>query len=134
MSAPLRILVVDDDLLVKRTVAAALADVCAAQVWEARTGEEGLSLAALHRPDLILLDLDLPDMDGLRVCEVLRADGHPQAAIWILTGLAADPDLIQAAMRLADRVIQKPISIAELSRAILDRIVPHGPPLSWLGD
>jgi len=133
MSAPLRILVVDDDLLVKRTVAAALADVCAAQVWEARTGQEGLSLAALHRPDLILLDLDLPDMDGLAVCEALRGDEQP-AAIWILTGLAADQDLIRAATRLADRVIQKPISLAELSQAILERIVPHGPPLSWVGE
>ena len=133
MSAPLRILVVDDDLLVKRTVAAALADVCAAQVWEARTGQEGLGLAALHRPDLILLDLDLPDMDGLAVCEALRRD-EQSVAIWILTGLAADQDLIRAATRLADRVIQKPISIVELSQAILERIVPHGPPLSWVGE
>ena len=129
MKPDLRLLVVDDDSLVTRTLAEALTETCSAQVWSAASGEEGAHLAALHHPDLVLLDLDMPGADGLDVCRELRA--HPATAetvIWILTGLQPDSERLAHTAGLADRVLIKPVSLLELTLAIQQTITPQGPP------
>jgi two-component system phosphate regulon response regulator PhoB len=135
MGSVLRILVVDDDALVTQTLAGALEDTCAAQVWAAGSGEEGERLAALHKPDLILLDLDMPGRDGLDVCRALREhEDMANTTIWILTGLAPDSDRMQTAVALADQVLLKPVSLADLTLAIQVTITPRGPWLCWVTD
>ena len=132
MGPVLRILVVDDDALITHTLAGALADACEAQVWSAGSGEEGARLAALHRPDLILMDLDMPGVDGRDVCRDLRRQEALSATtIWILTGLTRESPLVQEAATLADRVLQKPVSLQELIAAIQETITPRGPRLQW---
>lgn len=132
MKPVLRLLVVDDDPLVTRTLAGALAETCEAQVWSAGSGEEGVRLAALHQPDLVLLDLDMPGVDGRDVCRALRQEeALSSTSIWILTGLASDSPLLQEAATLADRVLIKPVSLLELTLAIQETIIPHGPLLQW---
>ncbi len=132
MRPVLRLLVVDDDALVTRTLAAALAETCEAQVWAAGSGEEGTRLAALHHPDLILLDLDMPGVDGRDVCRDLRQqEAMGKISIWILTGLPRESALLQEAATLADRVLLKPISLQELTLAIQETITPSGPLLQW---
>ena len=133
MKPALRILVVDDDPLVTRTLAEALRETCEAQVWAAGDGREGARLAALYQPDLVLLDLDMPGTDGLAVCHELRS--HRATAgttIWILTGLAPEADLRQETSAVADRVLIKPVSLLELTLAIQEAIVPAGPRLQWV--
>ena len=71
MSNALRILVIDDELQIQRAICTILTEKGFA-VRTASCGEEGLTLAAANEPDLIILDLGLPDMDGVEVCTRLR--------------------------------------------------------------
>lgn len=133
MKPVFRILVVDDDAPLAHTLAAALAETCQAQVWTAGNGTEGKRLAALHQPDLVLLDLDMPGVDGLNVCRELRQ--QPQldgTAIWILTGLPPESERLAQGAAVADRILLKPVSLAELTTAIEEAITPVGPRLQWV--
>lgn len=133
MKPNFRILVVDDDPLVKQTLAMALQDVCQAQVWAAANGEEGVELAELHKPDLLLLDLDMPGLDGLGVCQQLAQHGDmAQTKIWIVTGLTLDSELIRELSTYTDQILRKPISLTKLIEEIQARISPHGPRLQLL--
>jgi DNA-binding response OmpR family regulator len=132
MSPVLRILVVDDDALVTQTLAGALEDTCQAQVWAAGSGEEGVRLAGLHKPDLILLDLDMPGRDGLDVCRAVREQPDTrETTIWILTGLSPEAERMKTATALADQVLLKPVSLGDLTLAIRATITPKGPWLRW---
>ena len=65
------ILVIDDEVQIRRAIANALRDL-SDRMLEASTGEEGIDLAATARPELIVLDLGLPDMPGVEVCREIR--------------------------------------------------------------
>ncbi len=91
-------------------------------VHHATTGEEGLELARVHHPDLILLDIMLPGMDGFDVCRRLRAtSGTP---ILMLTARSQELDRVMGLELGADDYITKPFSFRELLarvRAMLRR-------------
>jgi diguanylate cyclase (GGDEF)-like protein len=104
------VLVIDDVALIRTMVKQSLAD-SGFTVAEAESGEEGLQRAEELRPDLILLDVILPDRDGFAVCRSLRAKtwGH-QLPIVMITGLD-DMDSIQQAFDAgATDFITKPIT------------------------
>lgn len=77
------------------------------------TGSEGLMAAAEWEPDCVLLDLMLPDDNGYRVCETLRAR-DPIVPIIILTAKAQEADKIRGLEAGADDYVTKPFSVAEL--------------------
>jgi two-component system KDP operon response regulator KdpE len=106
-----RVLVIDDEPGIRRVVRAALRD-DVSSVLEARSGNEGLSLAAAERPDLIVLDLGLPDMDGIDVCRRLRA----WTTVPILVLSARDSETEKTALldAGADDYVTKPFGPAEL--------------------
>ncbi|MGE5403724.1 MAG: response regulator [Candidatus Saccharibacteria bacterium] len=79
---------------------------------EASTGEEGLNRAAIDRPDLIVLDMGLPDLDGLEMVTRLRE--WSTTPILILSVREQDNDKIQALDRGADDYLTKPFSMGEL--------------------
>jgi DNA-binding response OmpR family regulator len=135
MSLQLRILIVEDDPLVKQTLAAALEASCDAQLWTAATGDQGLALATLHRPDLLLLDLNVPGLKGQEVCAAIAERSDMIATrIWIMTGLTMDAESRETLACYADRILEKPLSVATLSEEIRSLIQPQGPPLQWLGE
>ena len=112
MNAPLetcRILLVDDDLVL-RTMAAQTLVQAGFTVTEAANGEEGLRLCRELQPDLVLLDIVMPGIDGFETCSRLRSlPGGPDLAIMMLTGLD-DTDSVERAYRSgADDFITKPI-------------------------
>jgi len=72
---PLRILVVDDERAIRRFLKVSLGN--QHTVFEAANGEEALQAVAVERPDLVILDLGLPDMDGAEVTRRLRVDTNP---------------------------------------------------------
>ena len=98
MSGPLRVLVVDDDFMVARVHRRFVERVPGfAVVGEARTGAEALDAVREHRPDLVLLDIYLPDMTGLEVLRALRADADPVDVL--VVSAARDLDTVQEAYR-----------------------------------
>ena len=113
-AAPLRtqsILVIDDELQIRRAVGAALQPLCD-NVLEAMTGAEGIRIAASLTPGLIVLDLGLPDMAGIAVCqEVRRLSSVP---IVVLSARHAEREKIDLLTAGADDYVTKPFSLAEL--------------------
>ena len=86
------------------------------------TGAVGMSLVAEHRPDVVLLDVGLPDMDGRDVCRALRADSD--VPIIMLTARGTETDRVVGLELGADDYVVKPFSVAELAarmRAVLRR-------------
>ncbi|MHB8079728.1 MAG: response regulator [Candidatus Krumholzibacteriia bacterium] len=81
------------------------------RVLGAGTGEEGLALARAEAPDLIVLDLMLPGMDGLQVCRELRADPRARALpVLILTARGEEADVVAGLETGADDYMTKPFS------------------------
>ncbi|MCL2822657.1 MAG: response regulator transcription factor [Polyangiaceae bacterium] len=98
----------------------------------APTGREGVSLAALRKPDVVLLDLMLPDINGYQVCEEIRRR-DPFMPIIMLTARSQETDKIRGLDAGADDYVTKPFSVAELTariRAIVRRAsrVPDATP------
>ena len=84
---------------------------------EALDGAEGLRLALVMDPDLILLDLMLPKMDGFEVCRRIRA-GNAQMGIIMLTARTQEMDKVSGLMTGADDYVTKPFSPAELTARV----------------
>ena len=85
---------------------------------EAYDGAEGLEMARTEQPDLILLDVMLPKMNGFDVCRTLRAEGYAVPVI-ILTAREEETDKIQGLETGADDYITKPFSMRELVARVL---------------
>ena len=119
-----RILVVDDEPQIRRALATNLR----ARGFEidlAETGEEALELAARHRPDLVVLDLGLPGIDGVEVVRGLR--GWTNVPIVVLSVREAEADKVEALDAGADDFVTKPFGMDELlarMRAALRRAAP----------
>ncbi|MGV9283547.1 response regulator transcription factor [Streptomyces sp. NPDC003730] len=108
---PARILVVDDDPTVAEVVAGYL-DRAGYRVDRAGDGPAALARAAAHRPDLVVLDLMLPGMDGLEVCRRLRGQGP--VPVVMLTARGDEDDRILGLEVGADDYVTKPFSPREL--------------------
>jgi two-component system, OmpR family, KDP operon response regulator KdpE len=105
------ILIVDDEPQILR----ALKTILTARRFKvelANTGEQGLALAAARQPDLVILDLTLPDMDGFRVCEQIRE--WSRVPIIILSVRDNERDKVAALDKGADDYLTKPFGIEEL--------------------
>jgi two-component system KDP operon response regulator KdpE len=119
------VLVVDDEPQIRRAVRTSL-NARDYEVLVAATGEEGLSLAAARSPDLVVLDLGLPDLDGAEVIRRLRA--WTEVPVIVLTVRDEQPEKISALDAGADDYITKPFDMDELlarMRAMLRR-TQHG--------
>ena len=118
---PLTVLVIEDEPQIRRIVRAAL-QTPATRVVEARDGTTGVDLAAAERPQIVVLDLGLPDMSGAAVCTALRA--WTQAPILVLTARHSDAEKVALLDAGADDYVTKPFSTSELQarvRALLRR-------------
>jgi DNA-binding NarL/FixJ family response regulator len=118
MTGPVRVMVVDDQALVREglmTLLGAAPDI--APVAAAADGEEAVRLAARHRPDVVLMDLRMPVVDGVEATRQIRA-AQPETEIVVLT-THADEDSILDALRAGARgYLTKDAGIAEISRAV----------------
>ncbi|MER6136281.1 response regulator transcription factor [Streptomyces sp. BV286] len=106
-----RVLVVDDDPTVAEVVSGYL-DRAGYEVDRAEDGPSALARAAAHRPDLVVLDLMLPGMDGLEVCRRIRARGP--VPVIMLTARGDEGDRILGLEVGADDYVTKPFSPREL--------------------
>jgi two-component system KDP operon response regulator KdpE len=104
------ILIIDDEVQIRRALANALGHL-SDRVLEASTGAEGMDLAATSRPDLIVLDLGLPDMAGATVCrEIRRWSSTP---IIVLSARHEEAEKVELLTAGADDYVTKPFSLAE---------------------
>ena len=91
------------------------------KIQEASCGEVGLELLAEAKPDCILLDYRLPDMDGLDFLDRLRASGEDPAAVVVLTGQGDEAVAVQAMRKGAQDYLVKGLGSAELRQAMRQR-------------
>jgi two-component system KDP operon response regulator KdpE len=111
MTAPARILLVDDELSIQRSVAPLLQS-RGYQVDVAGTGAAALTMAAGRPPDLIVLDLGLPDLDGTEVCRRIRMESA--VPILVLSARGSEADKVRALDLGADDFVTKPFGAEEL--------------------
>ncbi|MBC9034321.1 response regulator transcription factor [Sphingomonas sp. JC676] len=124
---PRTILVVDDDPHIRQLLLFAL-DKAGLDTIEAEDGEAALALAERHHPDLVILDINMPRMDGLEVCRRLRAAG--ETPILFLSSRDDEIDRVLGIELGADDYVVKPFSPREVvarSMAILRRTASRPP-------
>ncbi len=105
------VLVIDDEVQIRRLLRACL-EANGYQVREAATGQEGISAAAQHPPDVVILDLGLPDMDGGSVLKRLRE--WSRVPVVVLSVRDGEEDKVAALNNGADDYVTKPFSSGEL--------------------
>jgi DNA-binding NarL/FixJ family response regulator len=114
----IRVLLVDDDPLVRSGLRMLLAGADALEVvGEADDGRGVLAAVDLHRPDVVLMDIRMPQLDGIEATRLLRAQPDPPAVI-VLTTFDADEDVLSALRAGAAGFLLKDTPPAELVRAI----------------
>jgi len=118
------ILVIDDDDDLRSALAEQIALEDDFQVVEAATGEAGVEAAKASSPDLILLDVDLPDINGREACARMRAAGI-KTPIIMLTAATSDSDTIQGLEAGADDYVAKPFRFAVLLARIRVQLRSH---------
>jgi two-component system, OmpR family, KDP operon response regulator KdpE len=117
-----RILVIDDEPQIRRIMRETLIS-SGYEVDDAKNGMEGLEKLRQFRPDLVLLDINMPDMGGVEVCKAIRNDSN--IAIVMLTVRKSEADKVAALDAGADDFVTKPFSTPELLariRAALRRV------------
>ena len=124
---PVRILIVDDDRALRDALRRALV-LGGYEIVPAASGEEALAQATTGAPDAVVLDIGLPDIDGLEVCRRLRGSGN-RVPVLMLTARDAVSDRIDGLDAGADDYLVKPFDVGELQarlRALLRRSGANG--------
>jgi DNA-binding NarL/FixJ family response regulator len=127
VSAQIRVLVVDDDALVRAGLSMVLGGVEEiAIVGEASDGNEVAQAVAKHEPDVVLMDIRMPGMDGLAATELLRANDDAPEVI-VLTTFEVGDDVLRALRAGASGFLLKDTPPADIVRAV--RAVAAGEPM-----
>jgi DNA-binding response OmpR family regulator len=113
VSEPLRILIVEDNPALRESLASLLA-FHGHRADFAADGRSGLALALADPPDVVVLDLGLPGLDGVRVCEALRARADRHVPVLMLTARHAIEDKLRGFQAGADDYLVKPFAGEEL--------------------
>jgi DNA-binding NarL/FixJ family response regulator len=117
---PTRVLIADDHTLFAEALEAILAvDDRIAVVGRAKDGSEAVDLAGALRPDVVLMDISMPVMDGIEATALI-AEQVPDASVLVLTGSDAPADIDAARRAGASGYVTKDRIAAELVEAILD--------------
>jgi two-component system KDP operon response regulator KdpE len=129
------VLIIDDEIQIRKFLRAPL-DAYGFKVVEAATGREGISQTAKYKPDLLLVDLGLPDFDGKQVIRELRE--WTQVPIIVLTARDQEQEKIDALDAGADDYVTKPFGVGELLariRVSLRRsLTPENEPILTYGE
>lgn len=134
MTAATRVLVVDDEPQILRALTSTFR-AAGYDVETAATGEEALTLAAVHPPEAVILDLMLPDRSGTDVCRELRT--WTQVPILVLSAVGNEREKVAALDAGADDYVTKPFGVEELLarlRAALRRVAPATGPVIEVGE
>ncbi|MBC8063926.1 MAG: response regulator [Chlorobia bacterium] len=111
MPEPLKLVVIEDEAPIRKFLRASFSEEDAS-IYEATTGEDGIRAVAHRNPTIVLLDLGLPDIDGLEVVRRLRE--WTQVPIIVISARGKEQDKVSALDLGADDYLTKPFSIGEL--------------------
>ncbi|CAM8626674.1 CheY FOG, CheY-like receiver [Comamonadaceae bacterium] len=122
------ILSVEDTAGIRRLIRMTL-EYMGFQVLEAADGEEGLSMAREHRPDLVLMDVRMPGVSGLTACEVMRSDPELRAIPVVMLSSAGGADDIAAGLESGAKAYLvkpfQPVELIELVTRLIEEADPH---------
>jgi two-component system, OmpR family, KDP operon response regulator KdpE len=121
-----KVLVVDDERQIRRALSLNLG-ARAYEVVEASTGRAALEMASAEHPDLVLLDLGLPDMDGMKVLTELRERGS--VAVIVVTVRDDERSRTEALQAGADDYVTKPFDMADLIERVRAALRRNAGPL-----
>lgn len=122
------ILVVDDDPRLLHVVSVYLG-IENYDVVTASSGEEALEVLGQNNPDLVILDVMMPGMDGIQVCEAIRANPTTRdLPVLMFTALSSDEDVARAQRAGASKHITKPFTLGALGSVIRSFLNPAGAP------
>lgn len=114
-----KILVVEDEEDIIELICEIFDDIVSYETLYARDGEEALRIARTNNPDIILLDIHLPKMNGYQLCKFIKSDAiMSQAKIIMLSGMTQNCDILQAQQAGADDYIAKPFTSTVLVKKI----------------
>ena len=120
-----RVLLADDDEAVRALVKATLNDTKRWQIIEARNGLEALGLAKSEKPDLIILDVSMPYLNGFEVCRQLKDNPETRGiSILLVTGFPKDEHMERVRQVGANGYLSKPFSVADLLIKVEDALEP----------
>ncbi len=120
----MKLLIVDDSSVVRRSIQRHIDSGRVTEIIEARNGNEAVSLFTMHRPDLVTMDITMPEMDGIRAVEEI-VKIRPDVRILIVSAMADKHTAIQAVRKGAKGFLLKPFTPTELNEAI-DEIFNDG--------
>ena len=116
------ILIVDDDPMIRKLIATTLEDVSGYRLQEASNGAEAIARAVEGRPEIVFLDVDMPQVDGIEACRRLRSDPTTAGATIVMLTGDSGPTAERGALAAgADLFLTKPFSPLHLLR-LVDRI------------
>jgi DNA-binding response OmpR family regulator len=121
---PPRILVADDDQDILDMIAFTFSDENFHLLF-AHDGQEALKMAGKEMPDLMLLDVKMPGMDGIEVCEAIKKK-LPSTVVIILSSMALEQDLLSGFKCGADDYITKPFSVGNLKSRVKSWLLRKG--------
>lgn len=116
-SAPLRTIVADDDPMARRTVKDALQEAGITVIAEATNGREALELATYYAPDVVVMDVVMPGVDGIEATRRIKA-ARPEVKVIVLTASDDEEVGLQALRQGAAGFLNKTIDLTALPRAI----------------
>jgi len=126
MSAPLVLVAEDDDDILLLVTTRLRRD--GFEVVAARDGDEALALVRAQRPQVAVLDIGMPGLDGLEVLARIRADAELRdTRVLLLTAKAQESDVRRGYMVGADAYVRKPFSPADLSARVRELVAAAGP-------
>ena len=118
------ILLVDDEAHIRKFIGLILRQFTAAKLIEATNGEEGVALYSEHRPDLVLLDVNMPKLGGLETLRKLH-QLDPDCAVIMLTSLVTRQTIEEASELGALNYIRKDTPKEEIAKALRETIETH---------
>ena len=117
----MKLLIVDDSSVMQRTIQKNLKDYDLEIVGTASNGVQAIELVKVHKPDVITMDITMPEMDGISCLENIMAI-HPAAKVMMITALSDKLTGLQALEKGARGFVYKPVNSEDLTRA-LDKLL-----------